>query len=143
MIAFPKCSFKCCTDLNRSIMMCQNSPIAKLPSIDITADEIYKRYQKNVITHSVVCGGLEPLDSFHDLYRLLLEFRYFHDCPDTFVIYTGYTEQEISHQVDVLANRFSNIIMKFGRYVPYQTSHIDELLGVVLASPNQYAKKIS
>lgn len=143
MIAFPTCSFKCCTDINRAIAMCQNSPIARLPSIEIAVDEIYKRYQRNVITHSVVCGGLEPLDSFKDLFRLLLEFRCYRNCLDTFVIYTGYTEKEVKKQVDVLAGYFSNIIMKYGRYVPAQTSHFDELLGVTLASPNQYAKRIS
>lgn len=143
MIAFPTCSFKCCTDLNRSIMMCQNSPIAKLPSIDVSAQEIYERYAKNVITHSIVCAGLEPLDSFSDLFELLSEFRLRRGCFDTFVIYTGYTEEEAKPQIHCLMAYFSNIIMKFGRYVPYQSSHMDELLGVVLASPNQYAVQIS
>ena len=107
LIAFPTCSFKCCTDLNRSVSMCQNSPIARLPSIDISANDIYERYQRNVITHSIVCGGLEPIDSLSDLAS------------------------------------FPNIIVKYGRYIPAQTSHFDELLGVMLASPNQFAKKIS
>lgn len=62
---------------------------------------------------------------------------------DPFVVYTGYTEYEAEPQVHCLMAHFPNIIMKFGRYVPYQTSHMDELLGVVLASPNQYAVKIS
>ena len=83
------------------------------------------------------------MDSFSDLYALLDVFRNKHGCMDTFVIYTGYTEEEAEPQVHCLMARFPNIIMKFGRYVPYQTSHMDELLGVVLASPNQYAVKIS
>jgi hypothetical protein len=39
--------------------------------------------------------------------------------------------------------RFDNIIVKFGRYIPDNKPHFDEVLGVNLASPNQYAKKIS
>jgi len=35
--------------------------------------------------------------------------------------------------------RDMNIIIKFGRFIPDQKSHMDETLGVELASPNQYA----
>ena len=38
---------------------------------------------------------------------------------------------------------FNNIIVKFGRFIPNQESHYDEILEVNLASPNQYARKIS
>ena len=38
---------------------------------------------------------------------------------------------------------FRNIIVKFGRFIPDQESHYDEVLGVNLASNNQYAKKLS
>ena len=140
LIAFPNCNFKCCTDAGRSVAMCQNSPIARLPTIYVPDDAIYERYRNNVITHSIVCGGLEPIDSFGELLALIATFRKHTD--DTFVIYTGYTEEECAIAVEQLS-RFSNIIMKFGRYIPSQPSHYDELLGVTLASPNQYAKKIS
>lgn len=141
-IAFPFCSFKCCRDANRSVSMCQNAPVATLPLISVSADEIFRRYQHNRITHSVVCGGLEPIDSIGELVSLLSVFRHENHCDDTFVIYTGYTEQEISSEILVLSS-FPNVIMKFGRYIPSQLSHFDPLLGVNLASPNQYAKKIS
>ena len=36
-----------------------------------------------------------------------------------------------------------NIIIKFGRFVPMQQPHFDPILGVNLASDNQYAKQIS
>ena len=39
--------------------------------------------------------------------------------------------------------QFPNIIIKFGRFIPNQQSHYDEVLGINLASDNQYAKKIS
>ena len=37
---------------------------------------------------------------------------------------------------------FKNIIIKFGRYVPNQKEHYDEILGINLASSNQYAEVI-
>jgi hypothetical protein len=37
---------------------------------------------------------------------------------------------------------FDNIVIKFGRYRPGQQKHFDEVLGVELASDNQYAKRI-
>ena len=42
-----------------------------------------------------------------------------------------------------MLSRFDNIIIKFGRFVPNQTPHCDEVLGVKLVSNNQYAVKIS
>ena len=122
--------------------MCQNSPVAQLPSVDISPDDIYEKYARNVITHSVVCGGLEPMESFNDLLSVLHVFRIKFCCMDPFVIYTGFYEHEISWQIGQLSE-YPNIIVKFGRFIPGQQSHFDELLGVTLASPNQYAKKIS
>ena len=36
-----------------------------------------------------------------------------------------------------------NIIIKYGRFIPHQEKHFDEILGVYLASDNQYGKRIS
>ena len=146
LVAFPYCDFKCCIDAKRSISMCQNSPAAKLPSFYVPASDIYEQYSRNVITHSIVCAGLEPLKSFYDLCDLLYTFRYENGCSDMFVIYTGYDKNEnteIKGKINILKENFSNIIMKFGRYVPNQLPHYDEILGVILASPNQYAERIS
>ena len=57
-------------------------------------------------------------------------------------IYTGYYKNEIQDQIDVL-KLYPNIIVKFGRYIPNQSPHYDKILGVELASNNQYAEKIS
>ena len=38
---------------------------------------------------------------------------------------------------------YENIIVKFGRYVPNQLPHYDNVLGIKLASDNQYAKVVS
>ena len=61
---------------------------------------------------------------------------------NTIVIYTGYYESEIEEQLAKLSI-FQNIIIKYSRVIPNQENHFDEVLGVYLASDNQYAKKIS
>ena len=61
---------------------------------------------------------------------------------DPIIIYTGYTSDEIGPKLNKL-RRYKNIIVKFGRFIPNQEPHRDDVLGVMLASNNQYAKKIS
>ena len=63
-------------------------------------------------------------------------------CNDPIIIYTGYNKEEISIQIEHL-KKFQNIYVKFGRYVPNQKEHYDEVLGVKLVSDNQYGEKIS
>ena len=147
-IIFPKCSFKC--DKECGLAVCQNSQLAKEAEIEISEDEIVKRYLENPLTHAFVFGGLEPFDSFEDLKALLECIRNKYNCQDDIVIYTGYTEDELVHSARTelhdyyfyISNHFSNIIIKFGRFVPNQEKHYDITLGVELASPNQYAKRI-
>ena len=78
---------------------------------------------------------------FEEVKALIKKFRD-NGCNDEFVIYTGYNKNEISSQIEVL-KQFKNIIVKFGRYVPGQEKHFDDVLGVYLASPNQRAERIS
>ena len=80
------------------------------------------------------------MDSWNELRLLVQQFR--EQTLDDIVIYTGYKEEEISEQVFWL-KQFKNIVIKFGRFVPNQSPHYDEVLGVNLASDNQYAKKVS
>ena len=144
-IAFPRCSFKC--DKEAGCAICQNSALANEPNIDISVKEIIYRYINNPITKAVVCGGLEPFDSWADLSELISEFRKHTD--DNIVIYTGYTEEELESTyfnasiIPEELQEFPNIIIKFGRFIPNQEKHYDEILGVELASPNQYARRIS
>lgn len=140
-IGFPTCTFKCEKESGCS-GVCQNSSLVKMDSIDIDYETIVKRYIDNSLSKSIVFGGLEPFDSFPNLCHLIKEFRKFTE--DDIVIYTGYTEAELkeySYQLSYLS-RFPNIIIKFGRYIPNQEKHFDKILGVYLASDNQYAKKL-
>ena len=130
-LIFPYCSFKC------GRAECQNSALAEEKLKMVTASALIENYANFPLTEAVVCGGLEPFDSWEDLQAFIMNFR--HYFPDDIVIYTGYTEEEIQDKIEWLS-LYENIIIKFGRYLPNQEHHFDELLGVELVSPNQYAK---
>ena len=134
-IIFPKCSFKCDKEANCEI--CQNSHLAKEPIINYSVDKIVERYKTNPITKAIVCGGLEPFDTLDDLTNLISTIRRASD--DDIVIYTGYKEEEIFPVVENLISKYKNIIIKYGRYIPNQESKYDKILGITLASNNQYA----
>ena len=138
VIEFPYCSFKCDKECGQSV--CQNSNLANSPTHNISIEKIVLSYLKNTITEAIVCQGLEPFDSEGDLYDLIRFFRKYSN--DDIVIYTGYTEEELSAQIDYLTALYENIIIKFGRFVPGKPSYYDETLGIFLASSNQYAKRI-
>ena len=139
-LMFPKCSFKCEKEYGERF--CQNSSLVKEPNVTVSLESIYNRYVNNPITEAIVLQGLEPFDSNEELFLLIDYFRY-RGCMDDFVIYTGYTEDEIQSDIYDIASLFPNIIIKFGRYIPDQEPHYDEVLGVKLASNNQYARRIS
>lgn len=137
-VIFPSCTFKCDKECGQNV--CQNSQLAFESEVKINTLELVQKYINNPLTKALVCGGLEPFDSWDDL-RLLVEvFRSKTD--DDIVIYTGYTSEEQYSNLLYL-RYYPNIIIKFGRFIPNQESHYDEVLGVNLASPNQYAEVIS
>ena len=135
------CDWKCCNEqcLDRSV--CQNSSLVNSKTIDISTDEIFRRYINNPITKSIVIGGLEPMLQFSDVLELIKTFRN-NDCNDDIVIYTGYYKEEIADKIALLSE-YKNVVIKYGRYIPNQEKHYDEVLGVYLASDNQHAEKIS
>jgi hypothetical protein len=139
VIEFPYCNFKCDKECGRQV--CQNSELAKVPNKDVSITNLVKTYMNSNITEAIVFQGLEPFDSKDDLYQLIKVFREYSN--NDIVIYTGYTETELDNEIEILKRLFKNIIIKFGRFIPNQSSHFDEVLGVTLASPNQYAKKVS
>ena len=134
------CSFKCDRECGKPI--CQNSELAKQPSIDVDMDSIIKRFLWNPIPRAIVFGGLEPFDQFVDIYDFIFKLRIDYSCNDDIVIYTGYDKHEIQGKIMALIP-FCNIIVKFGRFKPDEYPHFDPILGVNLASDNQYAEQIS
>lgn len=137
-IGFPNCTFKC--DQECGMTVCQNSPLAKQPSIWVDAYDLVERYIRNPITESIVIGGLEPFDDWSYLATLINLFRI--KTLDDIVIYTGYNKDEINGHLKYLS-QFKNIIIKYGRFIPNHKPHKDEVLGINLASDNQYAERIS
>ena len=144
-IIFPYCDFKC--DREAGCSICQNGRLAHEPNIDISINDIVERYVNNPITKAIVMGGLEPFDTWDDLLALVVNLRY--RTSDDIVIYTGYTEEELESMYFNAAipleelSLYENIIIKFGRYRYNEESHYDEVLGVKLASSNQYARRVS
>lgn len=139
-IIFPYCTFKC--EKEAKVCCCQNSSLALSPVIEIDIDEIVRRYTTNPISKAIVCGGMEPMDTFDALSQLLHSFR--DKTDDDFVVYTGYTKEECVKNgwLDLLSV-FPNVIIKFGRFIPNQDGIFDDVLGTTLASGNQYAERIS
>ena len=134
-IMFPHCNgFKCGAEY------CQNSPLSKAEDIEMDISNIVIRYLNNPITESVVMQGLEPFDSWDDLIEFVKQLR--ESTDDDIVIYTGYYKEEIADKISLLS-KYKNIIIKYGRYIPDQKKHYDEVLGVYLASSNQRGEKIS
>ena len=153
-LMFPYCSFKCNKEAGKNI--CQNSELCNEPKIDISLDYVVQLYKENPITKAIVVQGLEPFDSYTQLLALIRSLR--KETLDPIIIYTGYTEDEVengaffSYKILFSQERvrlwnelksYKNIIVKFGRYIENSKPHYDEILGVNLASHNQYAKYIS
>lgn len=137
-IITPYCDFKCEKECGID-GICQNSSLSKINPIKVIIDDIIQRYLNNNITKAVVIGGMEPFLVSEEIDEFIKKFR--EVSKDDIVIYTGYNEQEVKDRFNFIYN-YDNIIIKFGRFIPNQDSHFDEILGVNLASPNQYAKKI-
>ena len=140
VIGFPRCSWKC--EKMCGMRVCQNGALAQAPDRIIGVKTIVNRYINNPITSAIIMAGLEPFDSEEDLMLIIAYLRV--ATQDDIVIYTGYTQEEIQNReiYKYLLNA-KNIIIKFGRFIPNQQPHYDEVLGIMLASDNQYAEVIS
>ena len=143
-LEFPTCDFKC--DKLNGCQVCQNSSLAREPDIEISLEEIWNLYEANPLTRGFCCQGLEPLDSTEDLVSFITLIRKKYKCDDVIVIYTGYDKEEmLAHNANTFltfCKNMGNIIVKWGRYIMNQQPHYDEILGVKLASDNQYAEWI-
>ena len=137
-IAFPRCSFKC--EKEGGVNCCQNSDLVKSPNLYVDAESIVERYLQNPITKAIVLGGLEPFDSWPDLFDIVILFR--EKTDNDIVIYTGYNKNEIQEEINILS-KYKNIIVKFGRFIPDNKEKYDDVLGIKLKSENQYAELIS
>lgn len=136
------CDGKCCSEAGIPLSVCQNDGWRSCAPIEVNDFDLCKRYIHNRLTGAVVFGGLEPFEQFEEMEEFVHALRVVFGCSDDIVIYTGYYPHEIQEQLKVLS-AYKNIIVKFGRFVPNSTSRFDDVLGVTLASDNQYAERIS
>lgn len=146
-IAMPTCSFKCDKECGKPV--CQNSKLAFEPIIDVDIYKLAESYCNDPISKAIVFGGLEPFDNITDLYKAIYIFRQY--TQDPIIIYTGYTKEELQsgeihqgahtmcHDIYTSIIKKSNIIIKYGRFIPNDKEKYNEILGVNLASQNQYA----
>ncbi len=136
-LEFPYCDFKC--DKLNGCQVCQNGRLAAEPDIEVSGEQIWKLYEENPLTKAFCFQGLEPFDSHMDMIELIQFIRLTKKCNDPIIIYTGYGQGE-----DIITEMglkcFKNIIVKWGRFVMGYEPHYDEVLGVNLASNNQYAE---
>jgi hypothetical protein len=138
-IESPYCDFKC--DKENGAQLCQNWALSQGEVTEIPVDSLIEAYINNDITKAVCFQGLEPFNTWEETYEFIFRLRRQYNCNDDVVIYTGYTEEELGGRLPQI-KMLKNIVIKFGRYRPNEESHYDEVLGVKLASSNQYAKRI-
>lgn len=135
------CDGKCCKEAGIPLSVCINDEWRDAATVAMADEAIIERYLSNDITKAICFAGLEPFEQFEQMFNLISKLRNEYHCNDTVVIYTGYYKDEIEKQIEAL-RCFKNIIIKFGRYIPGNPGRYDEVLGVHLASDNQYAEQI-
>lgn len=136
------CGGKCCKEAGIPLSVCQNDGWRSRAPVNIRTRDLCERYLRNKITSAIVFGGLEPLEQADELIFFIRVLRLNYKCNDDIVIYTGYTPDEVPEIIKRL-KQFPNIIIKFGRYQPNRPGRYDAVLGITLASDNQYAERIS
>lgn len=132
------CGGKCCIEAGIPLSICQNDGWRSSAPIVIDNAELCRRYLENPLTSAIVFGGLEPFEQANELCEFLQALRVDFRCDDDVVIYTGYYPEEIPTELQALVP-YGNIAVKFGRYIPNQAHRYDDVLGIELASDNQYA----
>lgn len=140
-VAMGRCNYKCCREAGITLDNCQNHRLHMTKKIETTGETLFRRFVSNPISKAIVLGGLDPMDTFEDVIEIVQAFR-MNGSNSEFVIYTGHTREEVDDKITEL-KKYKNIIVKFGRYVPNDTPHKDDILGINLISSNQYAEKIS
>lgn len=138
------CGGKCCREADLPLSVCQNDELRSRPNILVDDDIIIRRYLTNEITQAFVIGGLEPFEQTDEVVHFVDTLRTKFKRNDDVVIYTGYypDEKDVQYAREVLSH-YPNIIVKWGRYIPNKPAKIDDVLGINLASDNQFAEVIS
>lgn len=144
LLVFPFCKGKC--------KGCHNAQLQKLSASEyktISPSDVIDMYNKNEMQKAIVMAGLEPLDSIIDVEFLIHSAVANANRDIDFVIYTGYTEEELvdnEYENKLLSafNKFpqdykGKLIIKVGRFDEEQrvNDYHSKILGVNLATSNQ------
>lgn len=131
------CDWKCCKEAG--VDVCQNLPLAKQEIIGMSFSYALSFVNKSM-TDAIIFGGLEPLLQAEEVIHLIHYFRE-HGVQKDIVVFTGYYIEEIDK--DVLESLTQcHVILKCGRFIPNRPSKFDDVLGVTLASDNQYGVQL-
>lgn len=137
-LEMPFCSFKC--DKECGEKWCQNADLINLDIREVDIKVLEAFYRSNDLAEALCFQGLEPFDTYDEMLEFITEFG--KHSSDDIVIYTGYNRKEIDEtKLEALkAAAAGDVIIKWGRFIPYRESRYDEILGVTLASDNQYGE---
>lgn len=138
------CGGKCCIDGGFPLNVCINDEWRGMPIIEYDDYKLCERYIANPITKAIIFCGLEPFEQYNEIIHFINILRNEYRCNDTIIIFTGYTKEECE-VAGWLAElrKHAGIICKFGRFQINQNKHYDPILGIWLASDQQYAEVIS
>lgn len=133
------CDWKCCIEAGISKDICQNHKIANQREVNLPFEKALNMV-KFSITDSIIFGGLEPILQAEEVCSLI-EYLRNKGITKDILIYTGYYIEEIEESV---LQRLKNchVILKCGRFKPDRPKKFDEILGITLASDNQYGVQL-
>lgn len=133
------CDWKCCREAGISNEVCQNHRIASQREVTIPFDSVLNKVSRS-FTDAIIFGGLEPLLQIEEVCGLI-EYLREHNVKKDILIYTGYYLEEIDKSV-IERLKKHHVIFKCGRYIPNRPQKFDKILGITLASDNQYGVQL-
>lgn len=133
------CDWKCCIEAGIDVSVCQNHNIIKQREVYLPFDVILNKVNLS-ITDSIIFGGLEPLLQSDEVCGLI-EYLREQGVKKDILVYTGYYIEEIDKEV-IKRLKNCHVILKCGRYIPNKPKKFDKILGITLASDNQYSVQL-
>lgn len=129
------CDWKCCHEAGVDIDICQNQKIAQQREVILPFESVLRKVNQS-FTDAVIFGGLEPLLQPDEVLQCINYLRC-HEVTKDILVYTGYYMEEIDEET-LMYLTVCDVILKCGRYIPDRKPKFDAVLGITLASDNQY-----
>lgn len=129
------CNWKCCHEAGIPESVCQNQKVAQQREVYLPFESVLKKVNQS-FTDAVIFGGLEPMLQADEVVQCIQYLRQ-HGVKKDIVVYTGYYVEEIDEET-LAYLAMNDVILKCGRYIPDRKPKFDAVLGITLASDNQY-----